>query len=106
MTYKPVDLARALGRAALGLDGDAREPDGPDLGDPVARNHDVHRPLGRRTGPVDERDAAQDQAIERPLAFGRRTIGRRADLLRGRHGQDDRGQKGRQGQWVGASAHG
>src|SRR5205085_3066979 len=53
------------------------------LDDPVARDHDVHRALRRRAGAVDHRDAAEDEALEGPLAFAGRAIGGRPDGLRG-----------------------
>ncbi len=41
-----------------------------DPGDPIALDDDIHGADRRRTGAVDHRGAAQDEALERPLSLG------------------------------------
>ena len=88
-----VDLPGALRRAAAFVDRHAREADADDVGDAVVLHDDVHRPARRRAGAVDHGDAADDQAIERPLAVAGLAGRRRIHLLcgkgdGGRHAND------------------
>ena len=78
-----VDFTRALRWTVFRTDRDPWIPDGPHLGNPVARDDEVDGALWGGAGPVDDRDPAQDQAVVWPVAFPGRAIGGRPNLLGG-----------------------
>ena len=80
--YMPVPSisVRAFGGAAAFADGHVGGADAADLGDAVALDDDVDWPARRRAGAVDHGDTADDHAVEGPVAFAGRAVGRTVDL--------------------------
>ena len=64
-----VDLLRRAGGAAVLVDRYAGIPDGLDLNDAIALDHDIHGSHGRGAGPVDDRGAAQDKPLVGAVAL-------------------------------------
>ena len=78
-----VDFPRRPARPRVGPDRDSGIADRPDLDDAVAGDHDVHGPLRRGAGAVDDGDAAQDEPLVRPFTLPRGPVGAGSDGLRG-----------------------
>ena len=75
---RQIDFAVGATGASAPGDRDAGETDRPNLGDAITFDDDVHRPLWWSTGPIDDRSAPENEAVEGPLtligATGRRRL--------------------------------
>ena len=93
-----IELAVGAARRAIRRQRQARRARAVDALDAVAGNDDVDRPARRRAAAVDQRDSADDQPAEGPLALARLPVGnpfhrRQALRVERRRGGDDRGQE-------------
>jgi hypothetical protein len=72
----------------LGVNGHTGVSDTLYLDDPIFFDNDVHGTDGRRPGPIDQRDASENEAVEGTVSFGSwRCLGDRFGLTDGGNGQ-------------------